>query len=62
MTDLLSELIMFLLVSGSGLNYLIAKVVASGFVFFFNYLAKKSLLFTPARKNPLPEAQGVGLE
>jgi putative flippase GtrA len=53
---------MFLLVSGSGLNYLVAKVIASGFVFFFNYVAKKSLLFSPEGKNPLREAQGVGLE
>jgi putative flippase GtrA len=58
----LSELMMFVMVSGSGLNYLLAKVFASGFVFFFNYVAKKSLLFSPATKSPLREAQGVGLE
>ena len=43
----ISEGIMAFLVDGSGIHYVHAKIVASGFVMIFNYTAKKFLLFHP---------------
>lgn len=42
----LTELLMWLLVSGAGLPAVQAKLPTAGFVFLFNFGARKALLFT----------------
>jgi len=43
---LLSEFFMWLTVESYNLNYIHAKIVATAFVFIFNYLLRKILLFS----------------
>ena len=43
---LVNELLMYLMVDRISLNYLWAKVAASGVIFLFNFTARKSLLFS----------------
>lgn len=43
---MLNELIMFAVVEGIGISYLVAKVFAAGAVFLFNFMARKHFLFT----------------
>ena len=41
----LNEIVLFGLVSGLGLNYLLAKVISAGVIFLFNFGVRKLLLF-----------------
>lgn len=45
-----NELIMYLLVGKFGLYFLYAKVMTAAFVFFWNFLARKVILFRETRK------------
>lgn len=47
---LLTEVLLWLLVDRAGLSPMLAKVPTAGFVFMFNFAARKFLLFTRQRK------------
>ena len=42
----LNQALLFALVDGAGLHYALAKIPVTGFVFLFNFAARKALLFS----------------
>jgi putative flippase GtrA len=46
--------VMFLAVSYAGVHYLVAKCIAAGFTFAFNFIARRQLLFQKRYVYDLP--------